>query len=191
MHIQMNAVEISRDVCYAARRYFGVAALESSRYRLHTGCAMEWLATAEDGSIDVLVVDLEDGSSARSDALIAPPPPVLSQYFLEDAASAMAQGGVIAINAIGSKEQLDTAMNKISAALPAHYSHASCTVSPEVDPSGRHQIFFHMNTHPAFSAGSVPNRENLASELDMLPTLVDNRQSWLRGFLNHTWKGKA
>ena len=38
----MHAVELSKDVSYAARHYFGIRELEDSSFTLHTECAKSW-----------------------------------------------------------------------------------------------------------------------------------------------------
>ena len=56
----IDAVELSGDVCAAARACFGVAALEGSpRFALHEACAFDWLAAAKPCSLDLIIVDME------------------------------------------------------------------------------------------------------------------------------------
>ena len=56
----IDAVELSGDVCAAARACFGVAALEGSpRFALHEACAFDWLAAAPPRSLDLIIVDME------------------------------------------------------------------------------------------------------------------------------------
>ena len=140
-------------VCDAARRCFGAAAVEadpSQRFRLHCAGAGEWIAShahSERGraSIDVLIIDLEDGGSTpivvaaaaaseqRSTApdrtLRAPPPFVLDRSFFDDGAlRALAPGGVLAINAIGTPEALSDAMLTMRNLLPPHFATELCAV---------------------------------------------------------------
>ena len=56
----IDAVELSPDVCAAARACFGVSALEgSARFTLHEACAFVWLAAAPPRSLDLIIVDME------------------------------------------------------------------------------------------------------------------------------------
>ena len=62
----IDAVELSGDVCAAARACFGVAELEGSpRFALHEACAFEWLAAAKPSSLDVIIVDMEVSGLGR------------------------------------------------------------------------------------------------------------------------------
>ena len=100
------------------------------------------MATVDPQSIDVLVVDMEDGSMSDNPNLVAPPSFAISADFLPLLASAMAEGGVIAWNAIGSTEALDGVADEIAAGLPENYTHGFCNVPACVDKSGRHRIVF-------------------------------------------------
>lgn len=129
--LEINTVEISSDVRFAAREFFGVAQVErqDSAFRLVDDCAIEWTLkrSAElPESIDVLVVDIESGEDAEFfDAVsvskdvdaaagrtggqekrcwLAPPKRFLSSAFLRAAHNVLKPAGCICINTIASTE---------------------------------------------------------------------------------------
>jgi hypothetical protein len=114
-NVAVTAVELSADVCFAARRCFGVDTLEDSAdhsrtFKLQQGCAVEWLTEADAGSVDVLIVDIEgdnqsgpQGDTIAPIQLVAPPAFMLSAPFLHSATDALAPDGILAINFIGSE----------------------------------------------------------------------------------------
>jgi hypothetical protein len=153
----IEAVEVSAEVCAAARAHFGVAELEASdRFRLVEGCGFEWLATAAAGSTDVLIVDMEAGDAevnigepANDDRaesldeaatgaasgggqergpLLAPPRKLLEPAFVARCAEVLAPGGVLALNALGS----DAEVRHVAAQFSAF---AACSPPASVAPA--------------------------------------------------------
>jgi hypothetical protein len=121
--VAVTAIELSADVCFAARQCFGVDALElgsdgsrdeagvSRSFELQQGCAIEWLTEVEPSSVDVLIIDIEgDNQSGCASGtpidLVAPPSFMLSLPFMHSATDALAAGGVLAINFIGTESYL-------------------------------------------------------------------------------------
>lgn len=200
-HAQVDAVEVSADVCAAARECFGVQSLErSSRFRLHQTCAFEWVSAAPPASLDVLLVDLEAGEAALAplwsqlDAaqkaelggelpLVAPPQRALSPEFIRACRAALAPGGVVGVNALGGGAAIALASASLGATLGAR---ASCAAPMPPAEEGETDAFPELEQRLLFFGDGVDGvgADEMRTALDALPPLVDGKDQWLRGWTN-------
>lgn len=168
------SVELSEEVINVARGYFGISRLEGDDFEIHHGCGIQFIQEdrAADSSIDVLVVDVEDGSSlVGEDAAdwISPPTEFLSDRFLSSARRKLRDdGGVIVFNTIASDRSFDAMRGRIES---AGFAHAHCDV-----PSTKRQRYLFC-VDESFSAflSSTSVREGLRS----LPRMLDDEEAWL------------
>ena len=198
---QVDAVEVSADVCAAARECFGIQTLEgSSRFRLHQACAFEWVSAAPPASLDVLLVDLEAGEAALAslwsqlDAeqraamggelpLVAPPQRALSPEFVRACRAALAPGGVVGVNALGGSAAIALASASLGATLGAR---VSCAAPMPPPGEGEDAAFPELEQRLLFFGDGVDGAgaDEMRTALDALPPLVDGTEEWLRGWTN-------
>jgi hypothetical protein len=157
------------------------------------GRAEGWLADSAD-LVDLLVVDLEDGSSSSIDggsdgdeALVAPPAWCLAPAFFAQCAARLAPRGVLAVHVVGTTlGQQAVAAALTAAGLPT--VHRAAHAGAE---GGREVAFFAQRrdvsgdvssdvSEPAggHSAGTGGNVNWLAGALNELPPLVDDPATW-------------
>eukprot|EP01051_Picozoa_sp_SAG22_P005565 SAG22_NODE_334_length_12094_cov_9.446019_9_plen_459_part_00 len=141
--LQITAVELSPAAVAASKEFFGLGTCEARGGLLvETGCAYRWLQAAPPASVDVLIVDLEDGGDERGEGgaergrLLAPPASLLADggKLVAAAGAALAPGGVVAFNMIagpGGAAALSAAADQVAAALPG-LDHWICR-SPRLD----------------------------------------------------------
>lgn len=195
---QVDAVEVSADVCAAARECFGIQKLEGSpRFRLHQTCAFEWVSAAPPASLDVLLVDLEAGEAALAPLwsqldpkeraalggelpLVAPPQRALSPEFIDACRAAVAPGGVVGVNALGGRAAIALASASFGATLGAR---VSC-MAPMPPSDGATDVIPELEQRLLFFGDGVDcaGADEVRAALDALPPLVDGADEWLRGW---------
>jgi hypothetical protein len=173
----VDAVELSPGVLTAARDFFGVAALEASpRFALHCGCAVAYLAESQ-AVYDVMIIDIEGGNGGdddeEADPLVAPPRTFLSAEFLSSAQRALAPGGVVAMNAIGTPAAVQSALDALAENWPLH-TQAVCKAPNASDD--RHHILLSCND------GDIATGAELQAALMSHARLVDNAAQWVEGY---------
>eukprot|EP00939_MAST-03C_sp_MAST-3C-sp1_P004776 g4776.t1 len=141
--VAIDCVEISEDVRFAAREYFGVARVEQTdpAFQLVDDCAIEWTlrrSSEYPESIDILVIDIESGEDAEDfdvlfgdgveekgeedkkkreqECWLAPPKRFLSNEFLRSALTVIKPYGCICINTIASIDCFEQMRSRIRAA---------------------------------------------------------------------------
>lgn len=200
-HCEVDCVELSPAVRKAARQCFGVAQLEKEgkddggpHFRLHGGCAVEWLRGATTDGFDVIIVDVEAGGSSTTTTdwadLVAPPAEMLAGPFLAEVDRALAKNGAFAVNVIGGPSAHEASWKALTSGLSpsggggdSDFSFARCVAPvPNNDGAangGRQRIMF-----AARGCATPPTSAAMKAALDgLLPRpLVDSPDAWLQSW---------
>jgi spermidine synthase len=177
----VDCVELSPDVLEAARACFGIAELEEesskSLFRLHGGCALEWLASQSENSLDVVIVDIEGGDEEGS-SLVAPPSRWLSSSggtgtLFSSLDRVLSNPGVFVLNCIGDAQGHDEVLQK----MPSGYALATC-LAPGSE-SGRQRLLFGAR---GGDGDLLLLERDVRNALGCLPALLDDKESWLKGW---------
>ena len=194
----MTAVELSAAVVAAARRDFGLGTCEAAGgLELVAGCAYGWLADAPPASVDVLVIDLEDGGDGKAAGsrleLLAPPAALLAEggQLMAAAGAALVPGGVVAFNIIASGPEaaaaIPAAAQKLRRGLGSGFSLWICRAPDTEDTAdnedaaalGHQAIVFAAKVTGKTGSAEAPTREAVAAALEGLPPLVERPDEWL------------
>ena len=104
------AVEPSEEVRNAAALFFGA---DASKYELVGSDGESFLSSQPSSSLDLLIVDADDGN--------IPPKSMRAYSFFTDLViPALSDNGVMAINAVGSVDEISTLEGTIRASFPNH-----------------------------------------------------------------------
>jgi spermidine synthase len=154
--LEVDVVELNREVCAVARKYFGVAELEATSrgaFVLHRKDARVHLRDMvhRGETVDMLVVDMEDGGFSLDGAgdsdsgcgggggegvvdVQAPPKWLLSEDTLTSLAAAVCPGGSIAINTLASPAGYKHVAAKLDRVFKAHnFGYSVCLPTPPAD----------------------------------------------------------
>jgi len=150
--LEVDVVELNREVCAVARKYFGVAELEErsrGAFRLHQQDALVYLRdmVRRGESVDMLVVDVEDGGFSLDAGgggdggsgkgvveVQAPPQWLLSEDALASLAAAVCPGGSIAVNTLASPAGYEHVAAKLDRVCKAHnFGYSVCLPTPPAD----------------------------------------------------------
>ena len=182
--VKVDVVELSREVCEIARNHFGISALESSsdgRFALHHADAVDFAIGLEPGTVDMLILDIEDGSSGHDGELTAPPEVLTrDETFLRGIAAAVRSGGALAINTIGdegSYQHLAQNLDRICKGFDFGYS----VCVPVPGPAGLRQRFY--------ISCKLNGVRQFRLDEDIIEHLVayDNRKHWLDRLRGRYW----
>eukprot|EP00035_Acanthoeca_spectabilis_P013179 m.240252 g.240252 ORF g.240252 m.240252 type:complete len:454 (-) comp15822_c0_seq4:2502-3863(-) len=165
------AVELDSGVAEIARAYYGVADIErSSRFQLRGECAFDWIDQQPPRSVDILIIDMQFGGTHAG--LLAPPPAVLLPTTLTKARALLREGGVIAINTVGTRKAVLRAAREVAAT-------ALCWV-PQPTPGSNERAAPRPQTEHVilFCGGEQISGATMMSVLKDLPPLVNSPQAW-------------
>lgn len=110
----VDAVELSQSVVSASRKCF-IPAGQWQKLVLHSGCALEWLQLRPDARYDLLFLDICDTDSSSN--LLAPPAAFLSEMAVRMYLRALAPGGVVAVNTLGTEEAVQATIAAVAGAV--------------------------------------------------------------------------
>jgi hypothetical protein len=180
----ITAIELDEDVAQIARTHFGIAMIEDGgRFRLHEGCAFAWTEAnlvQLSRSVDVLMVDMQFGGDPSG--LLAPPSEIILPHWQDYFLSFLADGGVVAINTVGTEEAVLEAARCVEASALCWVPQMS-TCDTSTDHEGRHTAVSTSGSkivHAVLMCGSSAVDANaVAAELTALPLLLDHPDTWL------------
>ena len=128
----LTAVEPCASVRSAALLFFGA---DTSKFSLVGGDGLSYLGHQPPSSLDLLIIDADDGN-------IPPKSMSTKEFFLDSVAPVLSADGVVAINAIGTSEELSALEATVRDSFPNHYT-ASIPAPPEAEvDSDRHTLLF-------------------------------------------------
>jgi len=194
--LRVEAVEVREDVVSIAREYFGIKELEEQgSFILTHADARDIIArvSREGRSIDILIVDLEDGSEEGDDGdgkIVAPPSWIFNHLI--ELTQVIRVGGVLAMNVICAPDRwpvmeklLTSTFEGVRSAFDDEigFTCGSIVAPHDIAPGGRQRIFFAIK-HSDESYGIEISKEALTQRLLNLPPLVPSalREQWTAGW---------
>ena len=190
----LTAVEVCSEVIQAAEQWFGVGPRQR-QFDLIQSCGIEYVASqAQDASIDVLLIDAEDGA--------APPREMQTSHFWSDIVlPKLARSAVVGINVIGDRvKERDVFQHRLEQYLNNKNKEKKRVVVHNIVPPPEAALtgdtcalfFFRVSTATAEDTG-VPTTASILDDIGrgggtkddyaLLSRVVSEPEAWKRALL--------